>query len=122
MSKQNGPWYGCENRICVEECSYPADMLRMLHGKVICEGCYYDDLSIVPLAKTYDDNGDVDEVVDWHDLPPFVPEETAELAKLRAENERLRETVMLVATANYHDSRDQLIRWAEMALQEKDDG
>ena len=110
MSKQNGPWYGCDNRICVEECSYPADMLRMLHGKVICEGCYYDDLSIVPIAKTYDDNGDVDEVVDWHDLPPFVPEETAELDKLRAENERLLATKEIHTTQGKRGSSNLMTR------------
>jgi hypothetical protein len=68
----------CQNGDCSTYVSYPADELRMAREVRICEGCY--------------DSGDCDHLVwvekeeylSFYELPKFVTEEAAEIAKLKA--------------------------------------
>ncbi len=56
----------CQNDYCANECSYPLDLVRMLDGRPICEGCYDDG--------DYSDYGepapDGTAGGRWVDLPP----------------------------------------------------
>ncbi len=53
-------FFGCKNDYCVQEVTYPADMLALLHGEPICQECYEQG-----------DERDGDLL--WADLPKFDP-------------------------------------------------
>ena len=80
-SIDQSPWYECSQ--CCGEVCFPSDMLRVINDSVWCYECYD--------ANHFD--GEKQTGSDWHDLPKFVPQHETELAKLREENERLREVM-----------------------------
>ena len=80
------PVFGCQHKDCATEVSYPADMLRIWHGKPICEFCF-DDLPMIDRQK----GDDEDDWIRWSDLDPFVPEHVRALEALTAERDKMEE-------------------------------
>lgn len=77
------PMFSCQNSDCAEEVSYPANMLALWNGDPICEDCYNDVYFRKLVGK--------EDGPDYANLPPFIPEHEKRIAKLEAENKRLRE-------------------------------
>ena len=90
------PLFGCSNDECASEASYRPSNLRVYEGEPWCQYCW-DDRD--PVFITFDDEGDGDEWLKWHDLPPFVPEFQREIDALK---QRVRE---LEATQRWRDLR-----------------
>lgn len=86
------PLFSCQVESCREEVSYPASCLRTLIDKPICQDCY-DNCFELQIPKTFDEEGDPDEVVWWRELPPFVPDHEKRIADLEAENKRQAEWI-----------------------------
>jgi hypothetical protein len=73
------PLFSCTN--CCEDYSWPAEDLRVHGEELWCEACWDS-------CHYYDTSTPV-----YNDLPPFVPAETEQIAKLKAENKVLREAL-----------------------------
>lgn len=76
--KHEGPFYGCAIEGCSDECTYPADMLRVHEGLAWCEGCW-DDAPITWLDE------DCEEFLQWSDLPKFIPDHEKRIAALESQ-------------------------------------
>jgi len=111
------PLYACQIDGCAEEVSYPKNMLRLLNDQPICEECYSHDFSI-QIPKTFDDDGDPDEMVPWHELPQFVPEAERRIADLEAKLAEARELIAYsfdYITGNNARDVAQTDKWADKA-------
>ena len=89
MTDKIEPLFSCCMDGCREECSFPADMLAVWGGKLICEDCYFE----VPHAQKPVDPDDDEEWLAWHGLPRFKPPWDARIEALTAENKRLEREV-----------------------------
>jgi hypothetical protein len=109
---QKRPLFGCTN--CCEDYSWPAEDLRVHGEELWCEACWdnchYGDTS-VPV---------------YSDLPPFVPADTEQIAKLQTEVEVLREAHRTIANALdaygvewCRDASTEALAWAQHQRREQ---
>lgn len=101
------PHYGCQaSEECAAETSYPANMLRVWEGKVVCQGCWEES----PGAR-YQDN--LEDELYWSDIPAFVPVHERQI-------ERLEETLKEIAENDFEYTRHDCMRVARDALADDD--
>lgn len=77
-----GPFYGCDNGGCSEECTYPAEYLRVYEGKLWCEGCWDNGQTIWLDGDGGDSGGNY---LHYYDLDEFIPPEQQRIAELEAD-------------------------------------
>ena len=77
------PMYSCQaSTDCAAEVSYPADMLAVFDGKVVCENCWTEEVLGQDL---------------WSDLPRFVPAHERRITKLESAGRALVQASFLKA-------------------------
>ncbi|WP_421782689.1 hypothetical protein [Kiloniella litopenaei] len=71
------PLFSCQNEVCARQMTHPAHHLSVFNGLPICQECYWD-------------HEQKPGVVQWDDLPHFVPEFEKKIQSQQAEIEDLK--------------------------------
>lgn len=90
-----GPFYGCDNGGCSEECTYPAEYLRVYEGKLWCEGCWDNGQTIWLDGDGGDSGGNY---LHYYDLDEFIPPEQQRIAELEADLLTARKALFVTAS------------------------